>query len=122
MTAHQPGVLKANTQTQYPHSILPPQSIYTSASAAISLATSHASVETTGMRASTYAEKVVSSLLRHATSSSGRPPAQVWQGTNAALIWFARRFLPFTGLDGNMRKLGNLDQVEHKIRATARPG
>ncbi len=43
------------------------------------------------------------------------PPIQIWRGGDAWLIWFLRRFTPFTFLDANMSKMEALDAVSKKL-------
>lgn len=59
-----------------------------------------------------YAEDVVTTLLKSPRS----PPARIWKGASAFLVWFLRRFMPFTFPDRDMRKIGNLDAVTRLVK------
>jgi 1-acylglycerone phosphate reductase len=91
---------------------LPKPSIYASATKSLSHVASHVDLQKIAMPVDIYAERVVSDLLRHRTS----PPVQIWRGTNATIVWLGRRFLPFTAMDRNMRKMGRLNEIERVIR------
>ena len=105
--------LEADTDDNDKPNFLPPTSIYAPASPIIARVASHIELEESAMPVEQYAEQVVNDLLR---AASGPPPVQVWRGTNAKLIWFGRRFLPFTAMDGSMRKMGRLDEVKHAVK------
>jgi hypothetical protein len=62
-----------------------------------------------------YADKVVADLL----ANPSKPPVQIWRGANAFIVWLGRRFLPFTAMDSNMRKMGRLDEVEASLKQLA---
>ena len=102
---------EADTEENDKSNFLPPTSIYAPASPIIARVASHIELEESAMPVDQYAEQVVNDILRSAT-----PPVQVWRGTNAKLIWFGRRFLPFTAMDGSMRKMGRLDEVERAVK------
>ena len=43
------------------------------------------------------------------------PELRIWKGGNSWLTWVAKRFLPFTFLDGEMNKIGSLDVVKKNV-------
>ena len=67
------------------------------------------SVEAEAISAEVWAKEVVNDLMKVT------PEHRIWRGKNAFAVWFARRFMPIDFLDGNMRKLGALDQVKKAV-------
>lgn len=59
-----------------------------------------------------YAEAIVAILQKKQKD----PPARIWKGTSAFLVWFLRRFMPFTFPDGEMKKIGSLDEVTRLVK------
>ncbi|KEF55949.1 uncharacterized protein A1O9_07529 [Exophiala aquamarina CBS 119918] len=59
-----------------------------------------------------YAEEIVAILQ----NKQRDPPARIWKGTSAFLVWFLRRFTPFTFPDREMRKMGSLDEVTRLVK------
>jgi NAD(P)-dependent dehydrogenase (short-subunit alcohol dehydrogenase family) len=105
---HYPSIASTAKSDQF----TPPKtSIYAPASKSLTHVVSHVDLQKIAMPVDKYAEKVVSDLLRRTN-----PPVQVWRGTNATIVWFGRRFLPFTAMDRNMRKMGRLNEIESEIR------
>ncbi|CAF9923123.1 MAG: hypothetical protein ALECFALPRED_002305 [Alectoria fallacina] len=43
------------------------------------------------------------------------PELRIWKGGNSWLTWVAKRFMPFTFLDGEMVKMGSLDVVKKNV-------
>jgi 1-acylglycerone phosphate reductase len=92
---------------------LPEHSIYQPAKAEVEKSMQGRNVEANSIDADKWAEQVATDLLKKS------PPIRVWRGGNAWLVWFARRFLPFTFLDSTLEKLGGLDALKAAIgRAT----
>jgi 1-acylglycerone phosphate reductase len=88
---------------------LPEGSIYTPAKELVEEVMGGAAVKKGMMDREEWARLVVGDLL------GSKPPVRVWTGTNAWPVWFARRFMPFTFLDGQLSKLGALDVVSEKV-------
>ena len=89
---------------------LPQNSIYSCAKTEVEYSMTGEALKKDMVPADRWAASVVSELLVR------EPPVRIWKGGNASLMWFTRRFLPFTFLDGTMKKLGALDVVERKMR------
>ena len=70
------------------------------------------SVEAEAVSADVWAKQVVDVLLKNKD-----PESRIWKGKNATAVWFAKRFMSPDFLNGNMRKLGALDEVERALRA-----
>ena len=89
--------------------ILPEKSIYQPAKVAVEKILRFDAFVGKGMSCDTWAQGVVSDLLRP------KPPGVIWRGEN---VWLARlaTILPFGMLDGLVKKLMGLDQVEKDIR------
>lgn len=58
-----------------------------------------------------YAESVVSATLKNQRN----PPARMWKGGMAWILWFGRTFLPSTFMDGELRKMGRLPEIKKMI-------
>lgn len=57
-----------------------------------------------------WAEKVVGDLMKKT------PPATVWRGSSATLVWFGSKFFPSFLWDKIMREAGGLDIVEKRLK------
>ncbi len=84
---------------------LPQGSLYGKAAGIVEKSMSGESVQSEAMPADAWAKQVVEAILK------SDPEPRVWKGKNAFAVWFARRFMPFDFLDGNMGKMGGLDEV-----------
>jgi hypothetical protein len=62
------------------------------------------------MPADVWAPHVVKTILEKPRER------RIWKGKNAFGVWVAGRFMPSGFLDGNMRKIGCLDEVEKYFR------
>ena len=56
-----------------------------------------------------WAEQVVRDLL------SSKPPTHIWRGQGAWMVWFVRRFLPYTFPDAILSKMGKMEVVKEKV-------
>ena len=88
---------------------LPKTSLYHKASAAVEKSMNGDDVQAEAMSAQTWAKQVVDEVM------NDPPTARVWKGKNAFAVWFARRFMPHDFLDGNMRKMGQFDDVKRAV-------
>jgi len=88
---------------------LPSQSIYRIDKDAIEEKMRDGFVQVGFMDANVWARQVVKDLSRSS------PPAQIWRGTSAWLLWLAT-YLPHGFLNSTMKKMTGLDIVERKIR------
>jgi NAD(P)-dependent dehydrogenase (short-subunit alcohol dehydrogenase family) len=59
--------------------------------------------------AQTWAEQVVRDLL------SAKPPTHVWRGQSAWMVWFIRRFMPYTSTDGVLAKMSGLNVLAERL-------
>lgn len=69
------------------------------------------------MDSNVWARKVVADLSGSSWLPWESSPVQIWKGTSSSLSWFARRFLPFTALDGELSKMGRLGVLKKKVKA-----
>jgi len=92
---------------------LPQDSIYNVAKAEVEKVMAGAAVEPIMVDANTWARQVANELLKPS------PPVQVWKGGTAFLIWFGRRFMPFTFFDSNLTKAGAVDVVAKNLKLTS---
>ena len=92
---------------------LPTDSIFTPAREVVEDRMSGAHLVEAGVPADQFAKSVVAVILKNPQN----PPAQLWKGASAWLVWFVRRFLPFTYMDGDMKKLGRMQEVKQLIEA-----
>lgn len=91
---------------------LPPDSIYGPARDIVERCIAGEQFSQAVMSVDEYAEAVVAAILKNPAN----PPARVWKGTSAFLVWFARRFMPFKFLDDTARKMGKLDEVTKLVK------
>jgi 1-acylglycerone phosphate reductase len=91
---------------------LPPNSIFGPARAIVEKCLAGGQFVQDATPVDEYAEAVVTTILKNPRY----PPARIWKGASAFLVWFARRFMPFTFLDRDMRKMGNLDEVTRLVK------
>ena len=89
--------------------VLPEGSLYYKARAAVEKSMKGDSVQAEAISAQTWAKQVAEEVMNNS------PAARVWKGKNAFAVWFARRFMPIDFLDGNMRKMGQLDDVKNAV-------
>jgi len=66
------------------------------------------------MPADAWARLVVADVLK------SQPPGQIWRGTNAWLIWFGRRFMPFYYFDSMLSKLSGMDVLRKRLAGQAK--
>jgi len=88
---------------------LPEHSIYAVSRESVEACMAGQRVEKDGVPGDKWARHVVGDLLK------SRPNIRVWRGGNAWLMWFSRRFMPFTFLDDTMSKHGGLDDVKRQL-------
>ncbi|MCJ1304728.1 hypothetical protein MMC08_007541 [Hypocenomyce scalaris] len=88
---------------------LPEGSIYSPAREAVEKDMRGASVKKDNVDSETWAEQVVGDLLMT------KPKIRIWRGGNTFPVWFARRFMPYSFLDGQVAKLGGLNVVREKL-------
>lgn len=88
--------------------VLPKDSIYAPVRGAVEKSMAG---ETTppAVSAQSWAEQVVRDLL------SPKPPTHIWRGQSAWMVWFFRRFMPYTLPDGIMAKMGGMDLLAEKL-------
>ncbi|KAK5053903.1 hypothetical protein LTR84_001865 [Exophiala bonariae] len=91
---------------------LPTNSIWTPARAVVERCLAGEAFTQTAMPVDQYAEAVVKAIVE----KPGNPPVRIWKGASAFLVWFARRFMPFTFLDSTVRKMGKLDEVARLVK------
>ncbi|MCJ1388275.1 hypothetical protein MMC18_001120 [Xylographa bjoerkii] len=103
------GAVKSNFFENQTCPSLPVGSIYMPAKAAVERAMAGEGVLPNMVDQKTWAKQVAGDLMVK------KPAARIWRGGNAMLVWFARRCLPFTFLDGNLTKLGGLDVLKEKL-------
>ena len=96
---------------------LPANSIWAPARAVVERCLSGEAFTQAATPVDQYAEAVVAAIMK----KPGNPPTRVWKGASAFLVWFARRFMPFTFLDGEMRKMGKLDEVTRLVKNANAP-
>jgi len=89
---------------------IPEHSIYQPAKAEVEKVMRGQSVEEGAIDTDKWAEQVMTDL------SKKSPPVKVWRGGSAGLVWFARRFLPFTYLDSTLEKMGGMTALKASIR------
>lgn len=89
---------------------LPDNSIYAVARAEVEKSMLTGCVSEKDMvKADVWAGQVVEGLLLK------EPELRIWKGGNSWLTWVAKRFMPFTFLDGEMNKMGALDAVKKNV-------
>ena len=98
-----------NNQTGGSDPVLPKNSIYMPARAAVEKSMRGEMVAEDMVDAEKWAEQVVADLL------ASKPALRVWRGGNAWLIWFLRRFMPFNFIDGNLEKMGGLNVLKEAL-------
>ena len=99
------------------HPTLPANSIYLPAKDTVEGTMSGRPYMEGRMMTDQWASQVVGSL-----SSSWWPmPVQVWNGTSSWLVWFCRRFLPFTSLDTAISSMSGMDVVKQKVQFPSTP-
>ena len=103
------GAVKSNFFENQTCPSLPAGSIYMPAKEAVEKAMAGEGVVPNMVDQSTWAKQVVGDLMVE------KPAVRVWRGGNALPVWFARRFMPFAFLDGNLTKLGGLDVLKEKL-------
>ena len=92
------------------HPTLPANSIYLPAKDTVEGSMTGRPFMEGKMTTDQWANQVVGSL-----SSSWWPmPVQVWNGTSSWLVWFCRRFLPFTFMDGSISGFTGMNVVKQK--------
>lgn len=99
------GAIKTNFQSKTKKAALPATSIFWPAKEIVEDRLSGLHFAQTGMDPNEYAKAVVKVILKDVRSL----PAQIWKGENAWMVWFAMRFMPLTGLDKDMKKMGRIE-------------
>ncbi|KAK4946840.1 hypothetical protein LTR10_014343 [Elasticomyces elasticus] len=89
---------------------LPAHSIYAKAKQAVESAMTGTTVLKDAMPADVWARVVVKTLMEKPEER------RIWKGHNAFGVWVAGRFMPAGFLDGNMRKMGRLDEVQKFVK------
>ena len=89
---------------------LPKDSLYARARNAVEKSMSGDSVKAGATPADAWAKVVAHEILTE------KPSRRIWKGKNASAVWIARKFMPIDFLDGNMRKLGALQEVTNALR------
>ena len=92
-----------------PNTSLPKNSIYAPAREAIEKGMASETIHGKAAKADLWADQVVGDLL------SSRPPVQIWRGESAWVVWFLRRFAPYTFMDGTLLKRSGLDILAKKL-------
>jgi len=92
--------------------LLPAGSIFSPARAIVEKCLSGEQFVTSAVPVDKYAEDIVSILQ----NKQRNPPARIWKGASAFLVWLLRRFMPHTFVDGEMKKMGNLDEVTRLVK------
>jgi 1-acylglycerone phosphate reductase len=88
--------------------VLPKDSIYAPAREVIEKSMAGESIPP-AITAESWAEQVVRDLL------SLKPPTHVWRGQSAWMVWFFRRFMPYTLSDSMLAKMGGLNVLAEKL-------
>ncbi|KAI9852344.1 MAG: hypothetical protein M1838_001049 [Thelocarpon superellum] len=91
---------------------LPEQSLYNVAKEEVEKVMKGIDNREQAVDADLWAKEVVASLI------VASPPAQIWKGGKAWVIWFARRFLPANVLDSSLSKMGGMEAVKQKLGRT----
>lgn len=89
---------------------LPQHSFYAKARQAVERSMTGSTISSAAMPADVWARQVVKVILEKPQER------RIWKGKNALGVWVAGRFMPSGFLDGNMRKIGCLDEVEKYLR------
>lgn len=95
---------------------LPADSMYSDAREVVEKSLSGDNVKDSNMSASIWAAQVAPALLKDT------PPIRIWKGSNARLVWFAKRFLPATALDGQISAGARLPEIMKILRQKRKKG
>jgi 1-acylglycerone phosphate reductase len=88
--------------------VLPKDSIYEPVREAVEKSMAGETIPP-AITAQAWAEQVVRDLL------SAKPPTHVWRGQSAWMVWFFRRFMPYTFPDGMLARMAGLDVLTDKL-------
>lgn len=102
------GSVASNIFQNMPTRVLPKDSIYAPAREVVEEAMAGTRLPA-AITAENWAEQVARDLL------AAKPPTHVWRGQSAWMVWFIKRFLPYTFPDGILAKMGGLNVLEEKL-------